>query len=581
VSDRAAAFEFRARWLKPISFDWKDGSFGEKAATEREVIIGGEVEMKLTSTLFLVVFAIFCVANSARAQTGAFTYQGKLSDGGSPANGSYDLQFALFDSLAGGTQIGSTLTLAGTTVTSGAFSVQLDFEVNAFPGANRFIETSVRPAGSGTFTLLTPRQQITSTPYAIRSATATNAESATNATELGGVAAGQYVLTTDARMTDARPPTSGSGNYIQNTASQQSNSNLNISGNGIVNGRIGVGTNAPVSKLDVRGNMSIGLTAFAPGIFGANSLFVANDDGGDPNNYFRMDGSGNTLYIVAASQPGATKGAGITFRTGAAGTTEADRVRISEDGRVGIGTTAPIYALDVKASPDISGAIGGESTQSFGAAVIGHARGSGSTGVLGIGDDLSRGFAGFFDGRVSVTGNVGIGTNAPQRLLHVNGKARIGSMPLDASAASVCFNAAGDLLQCGASSLRLKANVTQFLGGLDVIRRLKPISFDWKDGSGRDIGLGAEDVASVDRSFTFTDSNGDVAGVKYERLNLLLINAVKEQQQQIEKQQAQIASLLTANKNLNTRLQTLERNSQSRRLREKRRRERETQSNSK
>jgi hypothetical protein len=81
---------------------------------------------------------------------------------------------------------------------------------------------------------------------------------------------------------------------------------------------------------DVRGNVSIGVTAFAPGLFGANSLFVANDDGGDPNNYFRMDGSNDTLYIVAASQPGATRGARITFRTGQAGTTEADRVGIDE-----------------------------------------------------------------------------------------------------------------------------------------------------------------------------------------------------------------------------------------------------------
>jgi len=38
--------------------------------------------------------------------------------------------------------------------------------------------------------------------------------------------------------------------------------------------------------------------------------------------------------------------------------------------------------------------------------------------------------------------------------------------------------------------------------------------------------------------FTFTNSNGEIAGVKYERLNILLINAIKEQQQQIEQAQA-------------------------------------------
>ncbi len=81
------------------------------------------------------------------------------------------------------------------------------------------------------------------------------------------------------------------------------------------------------------------------------------------------------------------------------------------------------------------------------------------------------------------------------------------------------------------------------IGGLDIIRRLRPISFNWKEGGQPDIGLGAEDVAKVAPSFTFTNNRGEVTGVKYERLDLLLINAVKEQQQQLEQQRQQIAQL--------------------------------------
>ena len=45
-----------------------------------------------------------------RAPVGSsFTYQGRLTDGGSPANGNYDLQFRLYDDLTGGNQIGSTV----------------------------------------------------------------------------------------------------------------------------------------------------------------------------------------------------------------------------------------------------------------------------------------------------------------------------------------------------------------------------------------------------------------------------------------------------------------------------------------
>jgi hypothetical protein len=49
---------------------------------------------------------------SAYAQSStAFTYQGFLRDNGAPANGTYDLRFALYDALSGGNQIGSIVTV--------------------------------------------------------------------------------------------------------------------------------------------------------------------------------------------------------------------------------------------------------------------------------------------------------------------------------------------------------------------------------------------------------------------------------------------------------------------------------------
>src|SRR3989442_14922343 len=72
-------------------------------------------------------------ADYGQTQTTTFSYQGKLTDGGNPAIGNYDLQFAFFDSGAGGTQIGSTLTRSGVSVSGGIFTVQLDFGVSAFP----------------------------------------------------------------------------------------------------------------------------------------------------------------------------------------------------------------------------------------------------------------------------------------------------------------------------------------------------------------------------------------------------------------------------------------------------------------
>src|SRR6266851_7024451 len=100
---------------------------------------------------------------------------------------------------------------------------------------------------AGSFTLLAPRQQVTATPYAVRSLSAssaanadgaTNAQTATNATQLGGVAASQYVQTNDSRLSDLRSPTPGSANYIQTNPSAAQNANFNITGAGTVGGML-------------------------------------------------------------------------------------------------------------------------------------------------------------------------------------------------------------------------------------------------------------------------------------------------------------------------------------------------------
>jgi hypothetical protein len=105
------------------------------------------------------------------AQSTAFTYQGRLNIAGSPANGSYDLTFALFNSLSGGTQQGSTITNTATSVSNGVFTVTLDFG-NQFPGDNRWLEIGVQTNSGGGFSTLSPRQQLTSTPYSVRAANA-------------------------------------------------------------------------------------------------------------------------------------------------------------------------------------------------------------------------------------------------------------------------------------------------------------------------------------------------------------------------------------------------------------------------
>jgi hypothetical protein len=129
--------------------------------------------------LLLVLGSLIAV----HAQTSSFTYQGKLADAGVAANGTYDITFKLYDTLANGTQVGNDIVRDDVVVTDGEFTVDLDFGVAAFAsGASRFLQLEVRPgASSGTFTTLVPRQPLTSSPYAVKAANATTADSLTAA----------------------------------------------------------------------------------------------------------------------------------------------------------------------------------------------------------------------------------------------------------------------------------------------------------------------------------------------------------------------------------------------------------------
>ncbi len=134
---------------------------------------------------FSIGLICILLVKAVAAQTTAFTYQGRLNDGGNPANGNYDMQFRLFDnsSVGQGTQQGATITNPTVSVSSGAFAVSLDFGAPVFAsGADRYLEVSIRPAGSsGAYTTLAPRQKLTSSPYSVRSNSSNSADGLSNA----------------------------------------------------------------------------------------------------------------------------------------------------------------------------------------------------------------------------------------------------------------------------------------------------------------------------------------------------------------------------------------------------------------
>jgi len=137
------------------------------------------------STLLGLLTLFSGAARSAPLGT-AFTYQGRLSSGGSAAAGSYDLVFSLYDAASNGGQVGGAVTNTATGVTNGLFTVTLDFGAGVFGGNAYWLEIAVRTNGDGAFTTLAPRQPITPTPYAI---TAGNVTGPLPASQLSGTIA--------------------------------------------------------------------------------------------------------------------------------------------------------------------------------------------------------------------------------------------------------------------------------------------------------------------------------------------------------------------------------------------------------
>src|SRR5581483_8963836 len=250
------------------------------------------------------VLMLLCSVYAA-GQTTAFTYQGQLSNNGTPATGSFDLQFSLFDLAQNGSQQGGTVVQTNVAVVNGIFTVQLDFGLNVFTGNGaQFMQIGVRPGGtSGAFTILLPRVPVTPTPYSIRTISAASAD---NATQLGGVAAAQYVQTTDSRLSDSRTPLPNSPNYIQNGTAQQANSNFNISGNGTISGTLSA------SAVNSNSGYSIGTTSVL-NLPGGTNISVGNLAGtGGVGNTFVGTGAGKVATSDANIMVGNAAGDSLT-----------------------------------------------------------------------------------------------------------------------------------------------------------------------------------------------------------------------------------------------------------------------------
>jgi len=124
------------------------------------------------SKQLLAAALLVAISLNLHAQGTAFTYQGFLNNGGSPANGVYDFKFSLATNALAGT-FSSSVTNMGMNVSNGLFVTAIDF--GGIPdGRPYWLEIAIRTNGAVSFNTLSPRQQLTPAPYAMFANTASN-----------------------------------------------------------------------------------------------------------------------------------------------------------------------------------------------------------------------------------------------------------------------------------------------------------------------------------------------------------------------------------------------------------------------
>lgn len=344
-----------------------------------------------TRAAIVAAWATLAAANFALAGT-AFTYQGRLDDNGQPANGTYDFEFRVGDSPVGGLQIGSAVTVGDVVVTDGLFTVQLDFGMTPFNGADRWLNVGVRAGNSvGAYTSLAPRQQFTVTPYALYAMNtywAANGNNISN-TNSGFVGIGRSSAATGSEIFGLQYNNAGYGGmYIQSSSA---------SGTPFYGYRTGNGTATMWTYYD-------GDT---------DSWYVYN--GGDR---LTVDGNGNVG--IGDTTPDAR----LDVATADGHAIVASTTAASSYGVSGSGTTAGVYG--VSGASNGSGVLGVDNTSS-GTGVQGESSGNGGAGVVGYGNNgtgvygqsfngygvygtnggsNTGSYAGYFNGRVHVAGTL-------------------------------------------------------------------------------------------------------------------------------------------------------------------------------
>jgi hypothetical protein len=282
-------------------------------------------------------------------------------------------------------------------------------------------------------------------------------------------------------------------------------------------GNVGIGTTAPGTKLDVWGTIR---TAITSGFY-ADFTYI-----GSTYNFGVGEQTDNVDFTIAGgSGSGWTTGGNFRFFTQAGGATPVERMKITPSGYLKLAQSRFYGDSDICYMDLYNPSTGNLSLVNT----------SGNTTYGNIIFSTNPGEA----MRITSDRNILINTTTNSgNKLEVNGTARFGSVIVGSLSTGTVYSNAGTLTNTNPSDRRLKTNIIPLTYGLSDILKLNPVSYNWKDGTnGKQFGFIAQEVQEI---MPDAVKQGEYLGLEKDAIYSALVNAIKEQQTQINELKSQL-----------------------------------------
>jgi len=294
---------------------------------------------------------------------------------------------------------------------------------------------------------------------------------------------------------------------------------LDVNGNAVVDGTFKVGTGATVSRFSTDGTMASNSDSYVPTEKAVRTYVTASKD--NLGNHIATQNIRLSGYYL--SNDGGSEG-----------------VYVDTDGDVGIGTSSP-GSNRLKVLNNASGIAG----------TTGYFENSNSTGIGLAAYATSTDCALYVEQKHTSGGNIAKFASQYGGTWHesvvLKNSGGIVANNLSSGTGTYLVLTSGSEIVKYSSSRKFKKDIAPLSVDMKKFMSLQPVSFKWNEKSASegkaDNGLIAEEVEKIDPALAVYNDNGEIEGVDYQKVNIMLLKVVQDQEKKIEELEKRINKL--------------------------------------